>query len=189
MTEVLVMADADALKMILEKLGSIEQGQNSLTTRMEALETATPTMVKTEQGIPEAAAVAAGLPREIKIVQSAKEKPLQLTFGDDCSPMALRLFLDHYTLAKDQNMKRGVTDWQDPEFRASCIFPNPESLQNLGTLGVEQFPSLTSDNFFLKSIFLSSMSASIKKVLQTKQMTIFLPKMNYKYFWNQFYKI
>lgn len=119
MTEVLVMADAEALRMILEKLGSIEQGQNSLTTRMDALETATPPVVKTEQEMPEAAAVAAGLPREIKIVQSAKEKPLQLTFGDDCSPMALRLFLDHYTLAKDQNMKRGVTDWQDPEFRAN----------------------------------------------------------------------
>ena len=42
----------------------------------------------------------------------------------------------------------------------NCIFVN---LQNLGTLGVEQFPNRTSNNFFLRSIFLSSMSVSIKK--------------------------
>ena len=34
------------------------------------------------------------------------------------------------------------------------------NLQNLGTLGVEQFPNRTSNHFFLISIFLSSESAS-----------------------------
>ena len=44
--------------------------------------------------------------------------------------------------------------------QVNCIFVN---LQNLGTLGVKQFPNRTSNNFFLRSIFLSSMSASIQK--------------------------
>ena len=65
----------------------------------------------------------------------------------------------------------------------------------MGTLGVEQFPNRTSNIFFLTSIFLSSMSASIKKVSQNrtkyilqqtnkqtnkqnKRTTIFLPKIN-----------
>ena len=59
------------------------------------------------------------------------------------------------------------------------------NLQNLGTLGVEQFPNRAWYNFFLESIFLSSMSASIKKskpksdkvaTNKTKQTTIFSAK-------------
>ena len=49
--------------------------------------------------------------------------------------------------------------YKDP----NCIFVNPVNLQNLGTLGVEQFHNHTLTNFLLISIFLSSMSASIKK--------------------------
>ena len=55
-------------------------------------------------------------------------------------------------------------------------------------LGVEQFPSRTPNNCFLKSIFLSSMSASIKKKVsqnrtkycnkQTNKTTIFSAKKN-----------
>ena len=49
------------------------------------------------------------------------------------------------------------------------IFANPVNLQNMSTLGVGQFPSRTSNNFFLESIFPSSMSASIKKKVSQNQ--------------------
>ena len=74
----------------------------------------------------------------------------------------------------------------------NCIFLNPLNLQNMNTLGVGQFQRRISNNFFLKSIFLSSMSASIffkvsqnwtkccnkqnKQNKTNKQMTIFFAK-------------
>ena len=82
----------------------------------------------------------------------------------------------------------------------NCIFVNPVNLQNLGTLRVEQFPNRTSNNCFLKRIFLSSntriqnelVNASIlKKVSQNRtkycnkqnktnnnKRPFFLPKIN-----------
>jgi hypothetical protein len=42
------------------------------------------------------------------------------------------------------------------------------NLQNLGTLGVKQFPNRAWYNFFLESIFLSSTKASIKKKSKPK---------------------
>ena len=60
----------------------------------------------------------------------------------------------------------------------------------MSTLGVGQFPSRTSNNFFLKGIFLGSISASIYKKSKPKsekvptnkinklQTTIFRPKVN-----------
>ena len=49
---------------------------------------------------------------------SAREKALSLTFGEDESPMALRLFLEHYSLARDQNLRRGIDGWAEKPFRA-----------------------------------------------------------------------
>ena len=50
---------------------------------------------------------------------SAKEKTLTLTFGEDESPTALRLFIEHYRLAKSQNMRKKIDGWDLPEFRAN----------------------------------------------------------------------
>ena len=47
-----------------------------------------------------------------------REKSLSLTFGEDCSARALRLFIDHYELAASQNRDRGIDGWEDDVFRA-----------------------------------------------------------------------
>ena len=56
---------------------------------------------------------------QVVVHSSAKEKSLSLTFGEDESTMALRLFIEHYTLAKSQNMRKNVQGWQDADFRAN----------------------------------------------------------------------
>ena len=57
---------------------------------------------------------------EVRMVTSAKEKSLRLTFGEgECSATSLKLFLDHYRLAKSQNERRGVEGWDDPSFLAN----------------------------------------------------------------------
>ena len=50
-----------------------------------------------------------------------QEVPLTLTFGDDTSPAAFRAFNTHYTLVKDANLKRGVTVWDTPDYRAAMV--------------------------------------------------------------------
>ena len=60
----------------------------------------------------------------LNIHATAREKSLTLTFGEtkdgreDISPTSLRLFLDHYDLTTAQNLRKGVKDWEDKEFRA-----------------------------------------------------------------------
>ena len=61
----------------------------------------------------------------------------------------------------------------------------------MSIFGVEQFPSRTLNNFFLKSIFLSSMSASIKKTrtcaslgLRMKFKTLFMIDFDLLLFFN-----
>ena len=48
-----------------------------------------------------------------------KEKTLSITFGEDESATALRVFLGHYTLARDQNIRKKVEGWEDKSFRAN----------------------------------------------------------------------
>ena len=51
---------------------------------------------------------------------NAREKSLQLTIGgNECSPTALKLFMDHYNMDKSQKMKRNVAGWGNAEFRAN----------------------------------------------------------------------
>ena len=46
------------------------------------------------------------------------ETKLSKGFGEDTSPRALRAFLSHFVLVKQQNEKRGVTLWKDASYRA-----------------------------------------------------------------------
>ena len=44
-------------------------------------------------------------------VHSAREKALTITFGEkDCSASSLRMFLDHYMLARVQNVRKNEED-------------------------------------------------------------------------------
>ena len=57
---------------------------------------------------------------KITLHAPSKEKSLTLTFGErDCNPTNLRLFLNHYDIAKSQNQRKKVDGWADPEFRAN----------------------------------------------------------------------
>ena len=72
------------------------------------------------------------------------------------------------------DMRASLSKFRKKYKNVNFIFVNPVNLQNLGTLEVEQFPNRAWYNFFLKIIFLSSMSASISsqnwtKLQQTKQ--------------------
>ena len=44
----------------------------------------------------------------------------------------------------------------------NCIYINPVNLQNLGTLGVEQFPGRTSNNFSLKALWIKDATTHLK---------------------------
>ena len=122
------MAETAALTQILQKLQEMQQGQDDIKATQEALGERVKLMeekpkVEVDGNAKPAAftpGVASSATSTHLLVQNAKEKSLQLTFGEgECSPTALRLFLDHYNLAKNQNVKRGVAGWDDAEFRAN----------------------------------------------------------------------
>ena len=101
---------------IMKKLEEIQNANNSMSERVAALEVKSEDQPKQE--------VASENPDhsnpKIIVGTSNKEKTLQLTFGDkECSPTALRLFLDHYNLAKEQNIRKNIDGWKDAEFRAN----------------------------------------------------------------------
>ena len=84
------------------------------------LETREPAQkVETEQKPGESSHFEGGA-REVRVTTTAKEKAVALTFGEgECSSQNLRLFLEHFELAKKQNVRRGVDMWDDNEFRAN----------------------------------------------------------------------
>ena len=109
---------AEALKKIMEQLAALSTLNQAVVTRVEALEAieAKPALeVKTQQGGSDQGGVISRVQ-----VQSHKEKSLTLTFGDnDCSPNSLRLFIDHFNIAREQNIRKNVDGWDDREFRAN----------------------------------------------------------------------
>ena len=125
MTEQLLQQMLDEMKLVRSGQEAMKAGQEALENRITAMEEKPPVVgvgVKpepvTDINNQTGTVSASGL---CQIMGNAKEKSLQLTFGGDseCSPTDLRLFLDHYTLAKSQNVKRNVTGWNDAEFCAN----------------------------------------------------------------------
>ena len=49
------------------------------------------------------------------------EVRIDRTFGEDTSPKALKTFLSHYKLVKDQNDRRGVLLWREARYRAGAL--------------------------------------------------------------------
>ncbi len=116
--------ESQAIQNMIESLKKIqednEQFRNSnaqIMERLERLETEKPP-VKVEKSQAHDSGGSSGT-TQVVVQGAAKEKSLSLTFGDDESPMALKLFVEHYNLAKSQNMRKNVEGWQEKEFRAN----------------------------------------------------------------------
>ena len=53
---------------------------------------------------------------------SSREKYLPITFGsEECTPIALRLYLDHYEIAMEQNIAKRIVGWDNGRLRANEI--------------------------------------------------------------------
>ena len=113
----------DALQMILAQLASMSESNKQIGERLSALEEKS---VKSEAGGSGAKAAGEGPPfstgttQILKVQAQAKEKALSLTFGDgECSANSLRLFIEHFNIARTQNMAKQVGGWDEAEFRAN----------------------------------------------------------------------
>ena len=88
---------------------TLAESSEALTQRLGVLKRREPAQkVETEQKPGESSLFEGGA-REVRVTTTAKEKALALTFGDEeYSSQNLRLFLEHFELAKKQNVRRGV---------------------------------------------------------------------------------
>ncbi len=112
------MATKNDIEAIMEQLKILAAGQalvGQLGDRLAALEEkAEGPQVKVEQKEERGAVTS-----NINISSGSREKSLTLTFGDnECSPSNLRLFIEHYMIAREQNLAKGVQCWNDVKFRA-----------------------------------------------------------------------
>lgn len=112
-----ISADNTELKAANEEQ---KESSGAVLARLRDLEKGAPVKEERERrGSGSASGGTAQGTTEVRVV-TAKEKSLRLTFGDgECSATALKLFIDHYSLAKSQNERRGVDGWNDPSFLAS----------------------------------------------------------------------
>ena len=113
----------EAIKQMMESLQKIQEDNQAvkdsnaqIMDRLNKLETERAVEHVKEEGEP--STNGGGMTRVV-VQGTAKEKALSLTFGDDESPMALKMFVEHYNLAKSQNMRKNVEGWQEKEFRAN----------------------------------------------------------------------
>ena len=111
------MATQQDIQAIIEQLKVLAAGQEAvgqLGDRLTALEEkAAVAQVKQEQVTPGA------VTSSINVSSGSREKALTLTFGDsECSPSNLRLFSEHFVIAREQNLAKGVQCWNDVKFRA-----------------------------------------------------------------------
>ena len=107
----------EALRAIQHQLAELATTNQYLVTRMDALEAGGGGGEETKT-VGESVDQLKSEPVVNRM--GAREKSLNLTFGDggDHSSTSLRLFIDHYDLAKAQNQERGVEGWNSPRFRA-----------------------------------------------------------------------
>ena len=113
----------EAMDLILRSLQDIKKDNEdfkllnqALSDRLDLLETGQGAGSKNDSG---GVQNNGGDPPRVVINGSAREKVLAITFGDDESPTALRLFIEHYNLAKEQNISKNIEGWADPAFRAN----------------------------------------------------------------------
>ena len=106
----------ESLKQIQADNADFKASNEDIKQRLIKLEAEkAQTAVKVE----ETGAGASGTTQTVVVQGSAKEKSLSLTFGEDESPMSLKLFVEHYKLARSQNMRKKVEGWEDADFRAN----------------------------------------------------------------------
>ena len=124
MTEVKAKMAEKMIKQIMDELSAMRSGQEELDIRVVAIEEkpdVNPKLQRRRQRTLATMEMKTRVISNCQIIQgNAREKSLRLTFGGGGrSPTALRLFMDHYNLAKSQNMKGNVAGWGDVESRAN----------------------------------------------------------------------
>ena len=115
------MASKEDIDKIMKQLQVLMAGQdavNNLGDRLTALEErASGSGIEVKQEHKEQ--TPGTVTSNINVSSSSREKALTLTFGDsDCSPSNLRLFIEHYGIAREQNLAKEVQCWNDAKFRA-----------------------------------------------------------------------
>ena len=113
------MSASETLANILKQLKDLTVFNSQIGDRLSALEEGSGGKkdAKSEEA-PEGSEQ--GQVQQIRVHTASKEKALTLTFGEtDCSTNSLRLFIDHFAIAKQQNQRKGVDGWDNAEFRAN----------------------------------------------------------------------
>ena len=109
------------MKAIMESLKEIKADTAVLGDRLSALEDGSSdkkNVIPGRAGSDESGGENGGMGPYV-VQAHGKEKALTLTFGEDESATALRLFIEHYRLAKNQNMRKKIEGWDIPDFRAN----------------------------------------------------------------------
>jgi hypothetical protein len=109
----------ESLQKIQEDNQEVKSSNAQIIQRLDKLETENTEEKATVHVKPENQQAGGSGMTQVVVQGAAKEKSLSLTFGDDESPMALKLFVEHYNLAKNQNMRKNVEGWQEKGFRAN----------------------------------------------------------------------
>ena len=110
------------MKAILESLKEIRADTSSLGNRLTALETGDQERkrdIAARTDETEGSGGENGGNGPVIVQAHGKEKALTLTFGEDESATALRLFIEHYRLAKNQNVRKKIEGWDLADFRAN----------------------------------------------------------------------
>ncbi len=111
------MSQDDKINKILESLQLVVESNRTLEQRLGVLEAEK--TVKQEGGTGQGGVSSSGIREVVSVQMGGREKALTVTFGEnDCSASSLRLFLDHFNLAVEQNLQKEVKGWDDSEFRA-----------------------------------------------------------------------
>ena len=111
-------SEDDKLDLIIQQLAAMKESNQDVATRLKLVEDGMGKTTDTRTHGIVGPGGSGGAPVSSNVLPGGKECKINLTFGDDTSPKALKLFIDHYELVKEQNLARNVTQWANAAFRA-----------------------------------------------------------------------
>ena len=109
--------EEDKLDLILRQLMQMKESNKERDTRLQQLENGAGNGPQINTNAGGGPGLSGGTPMST-ISGGGKECKITLTFGEDTSPKALKLFVDHYELVREQNLARNVVTWSDAAFRS-----------------------------------------------------------------------
>ena len=115
------MATKDDVDTIMEQLKALMSSVDSSNTQIGDRLTALEEKADVKPALSQLQTASSAATTESHVhVNAAKEKLLSLTFGEtECSPNMLRLFIEHFNIAREQNVAKGVHGWSEKTFRAN----------------------------------------------------------------------